>query len=299
MEGEQATAYRSLVMRASYLSEDRPDIRYAVKEAARFMHEPCQLAMDLVKRIGRYLLQKPRLVQRFRRQKWSGVIKGFSDSDHAGCLDTRKSTSCGAFMVGDHLIKLYCATQGVEALSSGESEWYALVHTASCGLGLVSLARDMGYDMELCLAGDATAASGIAHRRGAGRIRHIETKTLWLQRHITERRILLSKTLGKLGVADVGTKHLSGPELKKLLDMMGFVVATGQSGLALGIAGDIRLEPDVVDEPGEKDDEEASMAVASLLRAAFARIHGGPAVMEKLAVTMMHGGDQAQPSGAC
>ena len=100
-------------------------------------------------------------------------------------------------------------------------------------------------------------------------------------------------------VADVGTKRLTGPELKKLLDMMGFAVATGQSGLALGIAGDIRLEPDVVDEPGEKDDEEASMAVASLLRAAFSRIHGGPAVMEKLAVTMMHGGDQAQPSGAC
>ena len=141
------------------------------------------------------------------------------------------------------MIKVFSATQGSEALSSGEAEWYALVHTASCGIGLVSLARDMGYELELCLAGDATAASGIAHRRGAGRIRHIETKTLWLQRHVTERRILLSKTLGKVNVADLGTKHLTQKELDEMLELMGYYVATGQSGLALAVAGNL-LEPE-------------------------------------------------------
>eukprot|EP00959_Pyramimonas_sp_CCMP1952_P158462 3314079-Pyramimonas_sp.AAC.1 len=40
LEGEEATRYRSLVTRASYLSEDRLDIKYAVKEAAKYMHEP-------------------------------------------------------------------------------------------------------------------------------------------------------------------------------------------------------------------------------------------------------------------
>ena len=101
----------------------------------------------------------------------------------------------------------------------------------------------MGYEMELCLAGDATAASGIAHRRGAGKVRHIETKTLWLQRHVTEKRVLLSKTLGTLNVADIGTKHLAAAELDKLLQMMGFRVATGRSDTAVGIAGDYTLEP--------------------------------------------------------
>eukprot|EP00959_Pyramimonas_sp_CCMP1952_P038047 796217-Pyramimonas_sp.AAC.1 len=61
--------------------------------------------MELVKRIARYLLGRPRLVQRFRRQRWSGVLKGFSDSDFASCLGTRKSTSCGVFQLGDHMIK--------------------------------------------------------------------------------------------------------------------------------------------------------------------------------------------------
>eukprot|EP00959_Pyramimonas_sp_CCMP1952_P216515 4528409-Pyramimonas_sp.AAC.1 len=61
--------------------------------------------MELVKRIARYLLGRPRLVQRFRRQRWSGVPKGLSNSDFAGCLETRKSTSCGVFQLGDHMIK--------------------------------------------------------------------------------------------------------------------------------------------------------------------------------------------------
>ena len=146
-------------------------------------------------------------------------------------------------MIGDHMLKIYSATQGTAALSTGESEWYALVHAASCGIGLVSLARDMGYEMELCLAGDATAASGIAHRRGAGRIRHIETKTLWLQRHATEKRGLLSKRLGTMNVADVGTKHLAAAEIDKLLGLMGYRAATGRSDIAVGIAGDFMLEP--------------------------------------------------------
>ncbi|CAK0877935.1 unnamed protein product [Prorocentrum cordatum] len=256
LEGEEATRYRSLVMRASYLSEDRPDIKYAVKEAAKCRREPCEHGMELVKRIARYLLGRPRLVQRFRRQRGSGVLKGFSDSDFAGCLGTGKSTSCGVFQLGDHMIRVFSATQGSEALSSGEAEWHALVHTASCGIGLVSLARDMGYELELRLAGDATAASGIAHRRGAGRIRHIETKTLWLQRHVTKRRVILSKTLGKVNVADLGTKHLAQKELDEMLGLLGFFVAAGKSDPSLAVAGNL-LEPDLACEPEGKEEVQA------------------------------------------
>ncbi|CAK0865658.1 unnamed protein product, partial [Prorocentrum cordatum] len=260
LEGEEATRYRSLVMRASYLSEDRPDIKYAVKEAAKCMHEPCEHGMELVKRIARHLLGRPRLVQRFRRRRWSGVLKGFSDSDFAGCLETRKSTSCGVFQLGDHMIRVFSATQGSEALSSGEAEWYALVHTVSCGIGLVSLARDMGYELELRLAGDATAASGIAHRRGAGRIRHIETKALWLQRHVTERRVILSKTLGKVNVADLGTKHQAQKELDEMLGLLGFFVATGKSALSLAVAGNL-LDPDPACEPEGKEEVQAWLSL--------------------------------------
>eukprot|EP00959_Pyramimonas_sp_CCMP1952_P275994 5769027-Pyramimonas_sp.AAC.1 len=58
-----------MTMRAQYLSEDRPDIRFACKEIARFMAEPCELGAKMLKRLCRYLLGVPRLVQRMERQE--------------------------------------------------------------------------------------------------------------------------------------------------------------------------------------------------------------------------------------
>ena len=111
------------------------------------------------------------------------------------------------------MIKFLRATQKVEALSSAESEWYALVRTASVAIGVTNLSKDLGLKVDLRLAGDATAASGIAHRRGAGRARHIEVGTLWLQRLVVEKIITLSREPGKDNVADLGTKHVDATTL--------------------------------------------------------------------------------------
>ena len=99
-------------------------------------------------------------------------------------------------------------------------------------------------EVRLTLAGDATAASRVAHRRGAGKIRHTETKTLRLQRHITERRVHLSKTLSKVNPADRGTKHLSQSEIDAHPETLGYRVATSRSTIALSRAGHL-LEPSV------------------------------------------------------
>ena len=68
LEGARATLFRSMAMRASYLAEDRPEIRFASKEAARWMSTPCTLGMDVVKRIVRFLKGAPRMIQRMEKQ---------------------------------------------------------------------------------------------------------------------------------------------------------------------------------------------------------------------------------------
>ena len=78
------------------------------------------------------------------------------------------------------MIKLLSTTQVTVALSTAESEWHALVRTASALIGLQNLAADLGRYLQLTLKTDATAAIGIASRRGAGKIRHLATQTLWL-----------------------------------------------------------------------------------------------------------------------
>ena len=84
-------------------------------------------------------------------------------------------------MHGPHLLKAYSRTQSNIALSSGEAEYYGLVSTASEALGLVAMTGDFGDKAESFLHADASAAIGVANREGLGRIRHLDTQSLWLQ----------------------------------------------------------------------------------------------------------------------
>ena len=61
----EATEYRSLVMRAAYLSLDRPELQFAVKDLCRNLVSPSQRDQCALKRLGRFLLQTPRLLHRF------------------------------------------------------------------------------------------------------------------------------------------------------------------------------------------------------------------------------------------
>ncbi|GKE74964.1 hypothetical protein Tco_1537005 [Tanacetum coccineum] len=56
--------------------------------------------------------------------------KAFSDVDHAGCVDTRKSNSGGIQFLGDKLVSWMSKKQDCTAMSSVEAEYVAL--SASC-----------------------------------------------------------------------------------------------------------------------------------------------------------------------
>ena len=235
LAGEPVTNYRSGVMRAAFLSEDRPDLKFATKELAKDMSVPTVQSTERLKHLARYLVGRPRLIQRMRRQRSPEAAVAKSDSDHAGCLKTRRSTSCSVLLHGDHCIKLTSTTQVPIALSSGESEFYALVKTACQLLGLRQLLNDLGRPLGCILYGDASASRGMASRRGAGKIRHIETQALWLQRAVTTKNIIIRAIAGKINSADLGTKHLSISEITAHLEDLGYYFATGRSSIALRV----------------------------------------------------------------
>ena len=200
------------------------------------MATPDEVALLAMKHVVRYLLGQPRLIQRFPLQRAPKELVGSTDADFAGCLRTRQSTSCAVLMQGQHMIQMLSATQMVIALASAESEYYSMGRGAAAGIGLVNLAADYGRPLRLRLQADATGAIGIARRRGAGRVRHIETGTLWLQRHITAKTIDVTKIPGLQNWADLGTKHLPWADLAKCVKGLGFVFATGRAKSALDIA---------------------------------------------------------------
>ena len=129
--GAEATKYRAMVARAIFLAQDRTDIAYAVKELSRRMAKPRTKDMKNLKRLGRYLIGKERAVVKFNRQSRTGLVNVWTDTDYAGCVETRKSTSGGLIMLGQHMVKSWSNTQSVLALSSGEAEYYGMVRGAS------------------------------------------------------------------------------------------------------------------------------------------------------------------------
>ena len=157
----------------------------------------------------------------------------YTDSDDAGCTVSRKSTSCGALMLGAHLIKFYSSTQHVISLSSGESEFHAGIKAGSVLLGAISVAADLGWTLSGYLTLDASAAKSMLSRRGHGKARHIHRSYLWLQQRVQSKDIVLKKVGTAVNPADAGTKHLDGQRIQDLMRCMSLEHCEAEHGLAL------------------------------------------------------------------
>ena len=231
LEPQRATLYRAVVARANYLSQDRSDIRYAVKELSRSMSKPREGDLTRLQRLGRYVAQHPRLIQRFAPQGHTRFLDVWVDTDYAGCKETRRSTNGGVITLGSHVLKTWSNTQTTVALSSGEAEYYGMVKGGSMALGVRSMLADMGIKVEIRIRTDASAAKGIASRRGLGKIRHIEVHQLWLQEKVSRGEIQVMKVKGEGNLADALTKPLDGPGVQKHLGLAGQEIKLGRHSL--------------------------------------------------------------------
>ena len=222
MVGEEATRHRAMVARCNFLGCDRPDIQFAAKEASRWMSKPCREDQDKVTRIGKYLnggLRRMEQVFPFGRD--DSVICAYSDSDWAGCLRTRKSTSGGILCIGGCMIKHWSSTQKAIALSSAEAELYAATRALSEAKGLKSLGMDFGESLSIRAYVDAQATIGLSHRAGLGKARHIETAELWIQDALERREFELLKIPGEQNPADILTKPVPRDTMDRHLWTLG------------------------------------------------------------------------------
>ena len=232
LPAEQASQYRSLVMRCAYLSQDRVDLCESVKSLARFMSAPTEHSWSRLKRLGRYLKGHLRVVQEFRPQTWDGTITCYTDSDHAGCTFTRKSTSGVICMAGSHCLKGSSTVQSTIALSSGESEYYSIVKASATVLGMRAMYSDWGIETKCVVKSDSSAARGICNRRGLGKTRHVQTRFLWVQHQVAEKEIQLEKVSTDSNLSDICTKPVSKDLCLKHMTTLGQFVKTGKSLLA-------------------------------------------------------------------
>ena len=233
MDPEEATAFRALSARANYLAQDRPDIAFCSKELCREFAIPNKNSFIKLKRLVRYLCGLPRLIYNYPfLDKLPDTMDIFVDTDFAGCAVTRRSTSGGAIMLGPHCVRHWSTTQSTISLSSGEAELHGISKGMSHAIGMQSLCRDLGWHYKIRVHSDATAAIGIARRRGLGKIRHLDVEDLWVQAKVRDKTIELVKVLGAENPADILTKYVDKGILNKMLATLGMKIQSGRSSAA-------------------------------------------------------------------
>ena len=101
LDEKQASSFRSMVMRMAYLSVDRPDLCHAVRALAGAMSKPKMNDLLRLKKVVRYLVSYPYMKRTFQRQLMEKMTVGaWSDSDWAGELKTRRSTTGTVLKIG-------------------------------------------------------------------------------------------------------------------------------------------------------------------------------------------------------
>ena len=103
----------------------------------------------------------------------------------------------------------HLCTQPIISLSSVEAEYFGLVKAAGIALGHQSLMAEMGMYAKVRVWADSSVAVGICGRSGLGKLRHVQTHTLWVQERVRSGAIELRKVNGLVNPADLVTKHLT------------------------------------------------------------------------------------------
>ncbi len=165
------------------------------------------------------------------------TIRVLVDSDNAGDRETRRSTVGEVIKLGQHAVKHNANMLSVVGLSSAENEYYGISRGAASGLGMQSMLADWGLELSVQVASDSSAARGFASRRGLGKMKHIQTRFLWVQERLALKHLSLAVVPTADNEADLLTKALPASRCRELMSRMGQVFRGGRSLLAKKLIG--------------------------------------------------------------
>ncbi|GKC87961.1 retrovirus-related pol polyprotein from transposon TNT 1-94 [Tanacetum coccineum] len=134
--------YRSMIRSHMYLTSSRPDLIYTVCLCARYLAKLTEKHLHAVKRIFQYL--NGTIHMGLWYSKDTGMsLTAYSDADHAGFQDTRRSTSQ---FLGDKHVSWSSKKQKSIAISSTEAEYNALSRCCAQILWMRSQLTDYGFE---------------------------------------------------------------------------------------------------------------------------------------------------------
>nr|GEY35647.1 uncharacterized mitochondrial protein AtMg00810-like [Tanacetum cinerariifolium] len=119
------THYHGMVGTIMYLTASKPYLTFVVCKCARYQAKPTEKNLHAIKRIFKYLQET------INRGLWypkdsSITLTAYVDADHAGCQDTRQSTSGSMQLFEERLVSWSSKMQKSNAISSTEAKHIAL-----------------------------------------------------------------------------------------------------------------------------------------------------------------------------
>ncbi|GJS80359.1 retrovirus-related pol polyprotein from transposon TNT 1-94, partial [Tanacetum coccineum] len=119
------TRFRGMVGSLMYLTASRPDLVFAVCMCARYQAKPTKKHFEAIKRVFRYLKGTINMGLWYPKDN-AMSLTAYADADHAGCQDSRRSTSGSAQFLGDRLVSWSSKKQRSTAISTTEAEYIAM-----------------------------------------------------------------------------------------------------------------------------------------------------------------------------
>ena len=194
----------------------RPDIAFAVNQAAKFCENPGRRHWAAVKRIFAYLRGTQAQGLDFTRvsePRFTLDLRVFSDADDAGDPDTRRSVSGYCFYIGDSLISWNSCQQKMTALSSCESELMALTRATQEALALRKLARDiLGKQPAVPIFEDNNSTLAVAAAvKSAKNLKHVARRHFFVQQRVAAGHIRMLRCPTAFMLADIFTNKALAP----------------------------------------------------------------------------------------
>ncbi|GJV49640.1 retrovirus-related pol polyprotein from transposon TNT 1-94 [Tanacetum coccineum] len=214
--------YRGMIDTLLYLTASRPDLQFAICMCARYQARPTKKHLHAVKRIFRYLRGTVNRGLWYSKDSSIALI-AFADADHAGCQDTRRSTSGSMQFLGDRLVSWSSKRQKSAVISSTEAEYIALSRCCSQVLWMRSQLTDYGFGVNkipmYCDNKSAIAicCNNVQHSRS----KHIDIRFHFIKEHVENGVIELYFVNMEYQLADIFTKPLCRERIEFLINKLG------------------------------------------------------------------------------